>query len=83
MKGNGPYGHADLIGNLAANSLSPGVMAAVGSWQGHFNTWDPVEWGTLGNPKAPAWELAPTPTPAPQKTFSGYWASGVRCARKL
>ena len=68
--GNGPYGHADLAGNVF-NALDINVAAGVdraywtrsGSWQGH-----PIPWSPVGSE---------TNFPAHNK----YWAMGGRCAR--
>ena len=68
--GNGPFGHADLAGNVF-NSLDINVAAGVdraywtrsGSWQGH-----PIPWSAPGS----------------ETNFGAhykYWAMGGRCAR--
>jgi hypothetical protein len=65
--GNGPYGHADLGGNVFNATDIVGASnvywSLSGSWQGH-----PIGWGGPGS-----WLYAP----ADYK----YWAMGGRCAR--
>jgi hypothetical protein len=84
--GNGPYGHADLIGNLAPYLRNKAggwgsILSSVGSWQGHFNTWDKNALGTLGNSTAPVWRTSQDTDTSDPKT--AYWAAGARCARRL
>jgi formylglycine-generating enzyme required for sulfatase activity len=65
--GNGPFGHADLAGNvfnsLDINGTNGAFWTRSGSWQGH-----PIPWSAPGNE---------TNFPVHNK----YWAMGGRCAR--
>jgi hypothetical protein len=75
--GNGPYGHADLGGNVfnMTNQIAGTPGTAVdnrnvvwfrnGSWQGH----------------AIPYYSATDATPSSFKSLSKYWATGARCAR--
>lgn len=75
--GNGPYGHADLGGNVfnMTNQIAGTPGTAVdnrnvvwfrnGSWHGH------------GIP----YYNATDSTPSSFKSLSKYWATGARCAR--
>jgi formylglycine-generating enzyme required for sulfatase activity len=76
-KGNGPFGHADLAGNLLnmTNQIGGTAGTAVdnrevvwfrnGTWQGHA---------------IPFYQSAQNPLPS-WKSLSKYWATGARCAR--
>ena len=72
--GNGPYGHADIGGNVF-NATDMGASntywSLSGSWQGH-----PLPWPTSGGTHDPN-----TASRVNVPSYYKYWAMGGRCAR--
>jgi hypothetical protein len=72
--GNGPYGHADIGGNvfnITDMDSNSAYWSLSGSWQGH-----PLPWPTSGGTHDPN-----TASRVHVASYYKYWAMGGRCAR--